>query len=219
VIAVAGDAIRLDVVSQVNVMVGAAAAFGGAAQPSQMLNAVSVDIESAFGPDGSPPPEAPGVFPENWTVVSVAADVFAVNWVKQYIFATDFDRAEITITAAATYIGMGENVIGNGVRLAELGFNYDLILVGGSMITLNVVDQINVLLDIDTVAGTTPSPVIHQAGDNLQYNRAELKQTGRDEMTELQDNFRTALEQMAEDTQDAVAARSRRMRGSRASRR
>lgn len=200
VIAVAGDAIRLDLVSQVNVMLGGVTSFGGTALPSQALNAVSMEFESAFGPDGPPPPAAPGLFPETWTVVSVAADVVAVNWVKQYIFATDFDRAEITITAAATYIGTGENVLGNGVRLAELGFHYDLILVGGSFITLNVVDQINVLLDVDTVAGSPASPVIHHSGDNLQYNLAELKQTGRDEMTELQGSFRTALEEMAEDT-------------------
>jgi hypothetical protein len=201
VIAVAGDAIRLDVVSQVNVMVGAAASFGGtAALPSQMLNAVSVEYESAVDPEDPPPPASPGVFPEDWTVVSVAADVFAVNWVKQYIFATDFDRAEIAISAAATYIGTGENAIGNGVRLVELGFNYDLIMVGGSMITMNVIDQFNVLLDVDVVGGAPASPVGLQSGDNLQYNRAELKQTGRDEMTALQDNFRTALQEMAEGT-------------------
>ncbi|WP_155326438.1 hypothetical protein [Alkalilacustris brevis] len=199
VIAVAGDAIRLDVVSQVNVMVGATAPFGGAAAlPSQLLNAVSIEFESAFGPDGPPPLEHPGMFPEDWTVVRVSGDLISVNWVKQYVFATDFDRAEITITAAATYIGTGENVIVNDVRLAELGFHYDLILVGGSFITLNVIDQINVLVDIDQVLGAPGSLAIHHAGDNLQYNLAELKQTGTDEMTELQDNFRTALDDMAE---------------------
>src|SRR5690606_536336 len=201
VIAVAGDAVRLDAVSQVNVMVGAAASFGGsAALPSQMLNAVSVTYESALDPETPPSPASPGVFPENWSVVTVAADVFAVNWVKQYSFVTDFDRAEISISGAATYISTGENEIGNLVQLTELGFHYDLILVGGSMITMNVIDQVNVLLDADVVNGAPASPVSLQAGDNLQYNRAELKQTGVDEMTGLQDNFRTALEEMAEGT-------------------
>lgn len=201
VIAVAGDAVRLDVVSQVNVMVGGAASFGGsAALPSQMLNAVSVTYESALDPEAPPPPVSPGVFPENWSVAIVAADVFAVNWVKQYSFVTDFDRAEVSITAAATYVSTGENEINNWVQLVELGYHYDLMLVGGSMITMNVIDQVNVLLDADAVSGAPSSPVILQAGDNLQYNRAELKQTGLDEMTEMQDNFRTALEDMAEGT-------------------
>jgi hypothetical protein len=167
--------------------------------PSQILNAVSVEIEDAIDPDDPPPPKEAGLFPEDWTVVRVTGDVVATNTVQQYVFATDFDRTEITISAAATYIGTGENIISNGVQLAELGFHYDLILVGGSMITLNVIDQVNVLVDVDTVAGTAAGPVNHIAGDNLQYNRAELKQVGRDEMTDMEDNFRTALDDMAED--------------------
>ncbi|MFN4154657.1 MAG: hypothetical protein ACK4HF_08390 [Paracoccaceae bacterium] len=199
VIAVAGDSVRLDVVSQVNVMAGPVAALDGTApQPSTMLNVVSLVSESSVDPEAAPVPVASGQLPQNWSVVHVKGDLIAVNWVKQHIFVTDFDRAEITITAAATYISTGENIVSNAVRLVELGFHYDLILVGGSMITLNVIDQINVLMDVDVVGGATTKLVNHHSGDNLQYNRAELKQTGRDELTEMKDSFRKALDDLAD---------------------
>ncbi|MDG4650317.1 hypothetical protein P6F26_17860 [Roseibacterium sp. SDUM158017] len=194
VIAVAKDVIRLDAVSQVNAMAVAPGALGGTT-PSQMLNGVSLAFEAAPGPGDPAAPNAAGVFPVDWTIVRVEGDVVAVNWVQQYVFATDFDRAEITVSAAATYIGTGENEIGNGVRLAELGFDYDLILVGGNMVTMNVIEQVNVLLDTDAVGGAAAVP---RSGDNLQYNLAELKQTGIDEMSTLQDSFRSALDEMAE---------------------
>lgn len=203
VIAVAGDAVRLDVVSQVNAMKGTTTSFDGAAVAvSEMLNGVSVEYEAAQDPDAPPPPVESGMFPEDWTVVTIESDLVSVNWVQQYVFATDFDRTEIKITGNDTYIGTGENVIGNAAQIAELGYHYDLILVGGDMITMNVIDQVNVLVDQDTVGGTAAGPVDHHAGDNLQYNRAELKQTGLDEMTAMQDNFRTALKEMAEGRKD-----------------
>ncbi|WP_103334006.1 hypothetical protein [Pseudotabrizicola formosa] len=199
VIAVAGDTVRLDIVSQVNVMAGAASsAYGPTASPSQMLNAVSRQVESSVDPDDPTEPAAAGQLPENWTIVHVEGDLVAVNWVKQYVFATDFDRAEITVTAAATYISTSENIISNSVQLVELGFHYDLILVGGSMVSLNVIDQVNVLMDADVVGGAEAGKVSHASGDNLQYNQAELMQTGRDELTEMKASFRTALDDMAE---------------------
>jgi hypothetical protein len=202
VIAVAGDAVRLDVVSQVNAMESTAKAFGGdTAAPSETLNGVSIEYESTADPEDSSP-AASGVFPQNWTVVSIAADVFAVNWVQQYVFASDFDRTEITISTHDTFIGTGENVIANGVQLAELGFHYDLIMVGGNMVTMNIVDQTNVLVDVDTIGAAATGPVNLMVGDNLQYNRAELKQTGLDQMTEMQDNFRTAMKDVAEGKKD-----------------
>lgn len=203
VIAVAGDAVRLDVVSQVNVMKSTATSLGtDAALPSEMLNGVALEYESAADPDEPHAPAKSGLFPENWTVVSIDADVIAVNWVQQYVFASDFDRTEITVSGQDTFIGMGENVLSNVVQLAELGFHYDLIMVGGDMVTMNIVDQKNVLLDEDTVGGLATGPVDLMAGDNLQYNQAEVKQTGLDQITEMQDNFRTAMKDMAEGKKD-----------------
>lgn len=200
VIAVAGDAVRLDVVQQINALATAPASFGGvAAMPSKMLNVASIELESAARDDAA---TGDGVFPETWTVVTVEADLIAVNWVHQYVFATDFDRAEVTIEGSDTYISLGENAISNAVALTELGFHYDLIMVGGDMISLNMVEQMSVLADMDVVEGPAASPVKHVAGDNLQYNRVEIKQTGRDEMTEMSDQFRAALDDMAEGKRD-----------------
>lgn len=93
---------------------------------------------------------------------------------------------------------MGENVITNVAQLRESGFHYDLILTGGDMITLNQVHQVNVMLDVDTVDTLSGKDSKISAGDNLQYNLAEIKQTGRDEMVAMKDHFQKSLDDMAD---------------------
>ncbi|MBK5928096.1 hypothetical protein [Rhodobaculum claviforme] len=203
VIAVAGDAIRLDLVSQVilrHATSDAAPAQGmgmgmGMAAPSRAINAVEIDIRDAPAPITAS--TAGGVFPQSWSVTRVEGDLIAVNHVQQFAFVSDFDRVEVTVTAAASYLGTGENTVLNTAVLRELGFHYDLILVGGDMITLNQIHQTNVLLDADTVAGAHHPGVTITAGDNLQYNRAEITQVGRDEMVAMRDTFQSALADMA----------------------
>jgi hypothetical protein len=196
VIAVAGDAIRLDSISQVNVRQEASPIDlpGVEVLPSTSLNGLRIKTESAPEPASGPTNQLPATA----TVVRVEGDLVAVNWIQQHVFATDFDRAEIVITAAATYISTGENVITNAAWLREFGFHYDLVLVGGDMITLNQISQINVLLDVDAISGLPETGVAAKAGDNLQYNLAEIKQTGHDEIVVMKASFQKALEDMAQ---------------------
>lgn len=200
VIAVAGDAIRLDIVSQVNLRKEALHTTQPEAEilPSTALNAVSFAIESSANPAQTKSSDTVGQFPQAWNVARVEGDLVAINWVQQHVFATDFDRAEIAISAAATFISMGENVITNVAQLRESGFHYDLILTGGDMITLNQVHQVNVMLDVDTVDTLSGKGAKISAGDNLQYNLAEIKQTGRDEMVAMKDHFQKSLDDMAD---------------------
>ena len=196
VIAVAGDAIRLDSIAQVNLRKEAppSALPSVEALPSTALNALQIEVESAPGPGPGPA----GQFPHSWHVARVEGDLISVNWIQQHVFATDFDRAEITLSAAATYISTGENVVTNAAWLTEFGAQYDLMLIGGDMITLNQIHQINVLFDVDVIGGLPEAGVTVSTGGNLQYNLAEIKQTGRDEMVAVQASFQKALDAMAE---------------------
>lgn len=192
VIAVAGDAIRLDVVSQINILYGAGRSDGWAVPvPSQLVNAVSRELISA---PASRPEDGGDGLPGSWSVVRITGDVIAVNLLQQYVFGSDADRIEVSITAAATYISTGENILANGAILRELGFHYDLILIGGSMVTLNLIEQVNLLWDADLVAGAAGASVDHHAGDNLQMNLARISQTGIDQTAELPQAFREALD-------------------------
>lgn len=190
VIAVAGDAISLDVISQINVMKTGATKFDGTeALPSTLINAVSLVKEGAPAAKGAGLDKSATDLPKDWIVVTVNADVMAVNHVEQHSFVSDFDRVEVSITAADTYISTGENLVFNSTMLTELGFHYDLILVDGDMVELNAIEQVHVLDDVDTVGGAMHPGVVHSAGDNLQMNRAELKKTGIDTIKELDDDY------------------------------
>ncbi len=148
VIVVSGDVARFDAISQVNVLVEHDTVNGEARQQDSVsLNAVEITTTSSHDGD-----EASGSGrPEAWSVVRVEADVIQVNWVKQFTFATDFDRADMVVSGHATYLGLGANEIVNAAALTEIGFGYDLIFVGGNMVDATVISQTNTLFDSDSI--------------------------------------------------------------------
>jgi hypothetical protein len=209
VIAVAGDVVSLNLISQVNVLSEHdSGGLGGGL--SQVINAAQIEIVSSE-PEGGETAEAAGqpVFPRHWQVQTVEGDVVLVNWVEQHIFATDNDRAEIEFSAAATAIGLGENTLANVLALVELGFHYDLIIIGGNMISFNLIEQINVLLDSDAIAGAAWPEGGVSSGDNLLMNSGTITATGVDTFTAMTDLFRAEIAALAAGAgtiSDALAA-------------
>jgi hypothetical protein len=201
VIAVAQDVLRLDVISQVNMRIASSDLPGPAqAAPSHALNIAQLEQTSALvaqsdaGKSGDGPAEG---LPSIWNVTRLDGDLMLMNWVQQHIFATDYDRVEVQFTGAATYIGTGENLVFNETLILNLGFHYDLILIGGNMLTLNQITQVNVLLDQDRITGDVPDGATLHAGDNLQVNTAAIMTTGTDSMAEKTDAFTQALSELA----------------------
>lgn len=131
-----------------------------------------------------------------------------MNWVKQFSFATDFDRADVQFAGSETYIAMGNNTIINLVQLAEIGYGYDLIMVGGNMITINEISQTNVMLDTDWVTSSGHTPFDYVGGDNLLFNGANISTVGIDTYSDMQDNFAAAGQKFADgaDTLDKSVA-------------
>ncbi|MDX5403250.1 MAG: hypothetical protein LPK02_13685 [Rhodobacterales bacterium] len=201
VIAVAQDVLRLDIISQVNLRIEASDVVAQAAPaPSQSLNIAQLEQTSSVAP-----PDHAGTTGENqddglpsfWNVTRLEGDLMLMNWVQQHIFTTDYDRVEVQFTGAATYIGTGENLVFNETLILNLGFHYDLIMIGGSMVTINQITQMNVLLDQDSVTGAVPEGAMVQTGDNLQLNTAAITTTGKDSLADKPDHFANAMSELA----------------------
>ena len=149
-IVVRGDVAKIDAISQVNVLVEHDTIDGVATDQGSTARNVAEITETSSRDPAEPQPSS-DVLPEAWQVVRVEADLVQVNWVKQFTFATDFDRAEVTFSGQSTFIGLGENEIVNSAVLNELGYHFDLIFVGGDMIDATIVSQKNVLFDSDKI--------------------------------------------------------------------
>lgn len=204
VIAVAQNVLRLDVISQVNIRMDASdlpdqAPPAPSTSPSTSMNVAMLEQKSAMaeGRAGQPgKTAAQDGLPSFWNVTRLEGDLMLMNWVQQHIFVSDYDRVEVKFTGAATYIGTGENMVFNETLLLNLGFHYDLIMIGGSMITLNQISQINVMLDHDRITGDVPEGATLHAGDNLQLNMAVISTTGVDSQADQKHHFAKALEDL-----------------------
>lgn len=207
VIGVAKDAVRLDVISQINIRVESAALPDQALPaPSTSLNLAQMEQTSSLAKGPSEPFESEGEgLPSFWNVTRVEGDLLLMNWVQQHIFVSDQDWIEVKFTGAATYIGTGENLVFNETLGLDLGFHYDLILIGGSLITINQIMQINVLLDQDRVTGEVPVGAKLLAGDNLQANSAGIMTTGKDSVADKTDMLDQALSDLAGGATDIPA--------------
>lgn len=192
VITVMGDYLSVDVVSQINVY-NDMDHFQGGYQPQEAsgstvaLNAASITSEAnpITGPEEEPAEEGeaedqPGPGPSYVAVTRIDGDVVNMNYTIQYAFAYDNDVASVQFHARETYIEMGGNSVFNLAALYELGFYYDLIVVGGSMYDVTMVVQTNILLDSDFLHLEAGFEGEVSTSDNLLMNRAELTTSGID---------------------------------------
>ena len=203
VISVMGDVVNLTSISQVNVLIehaninGAAGTTLSATFNVAMMSLVSSNPE----PEGTPSEDTeagPLGLPENWAVTRIDGDILAVNWVSQFSFMTDFDRADVQFTGTNTYIGLGDNTIVNLVDLAEIGYGYDLIMIGGNLITINQISQMNILMDNDTITSTAGVPYNFSGSDNLLFNGASISTVGIDTYSQMSSNFEAASDAFAD---------------------
>jgi hypothetical protein len=198
VIAVAGDVVSFDAVAQVNVLSDRDTVDGHvfpSLSTSKAVNAAEfATTESSIN---SPHFTEGGGLPSVWNLKTIKGDVVLANHVKQHSFVTDTDRLDLTFTAATTTIVAGENQAFNLFDVAEIGFGYDLILVGGSMVTMNLIGQTNVLLDDDVFSGPGLGDAALSGDDNLVANKAQILREGADEHVEMARAFADALKDMA----------------------
>lgn len=202
VIAVAGDVIKLNAVSQVNVLRDVDQflnqSIATASAPSQAQNIASIKSSSpalAEDMDDEEAEEDIGL-PSTWNTERLEGDVTVTNYAAQHTFVTDTDRVDLTFTANSTSIVSGENQTYNYTHAGEFGFGYDLILVGGTMLSLNLINQTNVLMDDDVFSGPGLADASVSGNDNLLRNEVDIMQEGIDTRIDMINEFKDALEDL-----------------------
>ncbi|MGR3758313.1 MAG: hypothetical protein ACU0AT_13905 [Tranquillimonas sp.] len=201
VIAVNGGATRIDAISQVNVLSDRDEVPEGilGSAPSTLINAAEIHRESS---GSGPAAELSVPAPANWVMARIDADLISTTWTKQLTFATDTDAIRFSYSGGSTDLVAGWNEIGNLALYNEIGFRFDLLLVGGEMIDISAVTQTNVLLDDDVVTGAFGA----STGDNLLFNGAKIESVGIDSYRPLTGPFKQALDDVAAGRSEAAGA-------------
>lgn len=120
------------------------------------------------------------IFPTAWRVSYVEGDVSFVHWIEQYHFVTDNDTMTVTTSGADVSVLTGGNGAVNLASYLGIGMQYDLIIVGGNVLDMNMISQIAVLYDNDwarALSGVTSGATV-QSGNNLIWNEASIHNVG-----------------------------------------
>ncbi|MFP1645896.1 hypothetical protein [Pontitalea aquivivens] len=235
VIAVAGSVTSLAVIAQVNLLsdrdrvegpvdlaAAGGAGAGGAAAASAAFNIASLTSQSRLAAaqalanartdaarDAAGDGPADPVLPAHWAVTRIEGDVLIENWVLKINLLSDDDVARFETGHHGLQVGMGENTLLNLDSLLALGAHYDLIMIGGQMIDLTLIQQVNVLLDNDHVllmggAGPQGPGGVSSHGNTL-WNEAALNRIGVDYHTDLDAGFARVLQALADGGDDLSA--------------
>jgi hypothetical protein len=189
-LAVIGDWAKLNAIVQVNAhidldMIGDTVLdrFEINTAITQTLNIAAFEHIDPAASSATAPGGSDIQFPKHWAVARIDGDVVFMNWIQQFNFIDDDDvsilsaSGHVTTTASA-----GQNDLLNGVTLQELGFYYDLIIVGGGVYGANLIFQTNALFDNDLIGAVdgfeTTGKAVAKTGGNLLWNEASIVQVG-----------------------------------------
>ncbi|MEM8957341.1 MAG: hypothetical protein AAGC86_05940 [Pseudomonadota bacterium] len=155
-IAVGGKAIDLAVISQVAVVSeidsGLSAGQGPGSNVIQAAQITSQANPAAWLPAASTPGSEPTVL----TIDRIEGDLVVAHFVQQMIQTIDTDQIGTETAAAATYWSLGDNQILNLADIGAFAGNYDLILIGENMISVDMLFQTHVLMDDDRLEAGPP---------------------------------------------------------------
>ncbi|MCT7374233.1 hypothetical protein [Chelativorans salis] len=185
VMAVVGDHIEINAIFQINAWCDndyISSTVGGwihDTSPTQAFNIAKFERFDSFGDDTS---NGAMSFPKHWVIKEIDGDLMMMNWLEQFIFMMDNDVGILSSSGVTTRVYSGDNKAFNDISIEEIGFGYDLIIVGGNVFDANIIHQLNVLSDNDivgTVGGfqTTGDGSISTSG-NLLWNQAHIYNVG-----------------------------------------
>ncbi|WP_298855775.1 type I secretion protein [uncultured Ruegeria sp.] len=190
-IAVGGQAISLTAISQVALVSDWDVGVPGASSGTDVIQSSKIEVEGREAPwldDAAGTTGQPEYIVVDW----VHGDLVVANFIKQVIDATDIDNIQTEISAASTLYAMGDNEMFNVTDIVQLGSYYDLIMIDGNMISVDMLYQTIALMDDDIISGGMPGAM---AGDdeNLLMNEASVKTIGEDIHQDLQQNLSDAM--------------------------
>ncbi|WP_171236470.1 type I secretion protein [Ruegeria sp. HKCCA6837] len=203
IIAVGGQAVSLTAISQVAVVSDWDQGEPGTGSGTNIVQTSQIEVESKTAPwlgaSSGAAAAAPIVIVDH-----VQGDLVVANFIKQDIDATDIDQIETEISASSTMYALGDNEMYNVSDLIQLGNYYDVIIIDGNMISVDVVNQTLVLVDDDVISGgMDPAMDEDESGgdENLVMNEASVKTVGddtdQDMSQEMSDTMALADEDIA----------------------
>ncbi len=176
-------------------------AGGHAGSTTQAFNIASFQ-EMAFDGGGE---EADGggapVFPTDWIVSRIDGDVCFMQWIEQYNFVTDNDQLVVTSTGSDVTILTGGNTAINVSTFFGMSTYYDLVIVGGDVYDMNIINQVAVLYDNDWLVreGQTPGTTTFDSSGNLLWNQASITNVGTGDRFEAMPDYMQNVVQAIDD--------------------
>ncbi|WP_371225425.1 hypothetical protein [Roseovarius sp. 2305UL8-3] len=205
VIAVMGDSLSLSSISQVNVLSDFDMMNGvlnTAGVEDNTLNNIASILEntaSPVDPDAETASEDEAItFPSIASVVRIEGDVVNFNYLMQQNFIADDDVVSMELSAEGTFIESGGNFSINTASLLSLSFLYDMIVVGGDIINVSMINQMNVLLDDDFITHPDDGTWSASGNENMLWNQASIESTGTDSYFEMDSEFEELGDSLAE---------------------
>ncbi|MBS3648581.1 hypothetical protein KEU06_08055 [Pseudaminobacter sp. 19-2017] len=188
VTAVVGDHIEINAIIQMNAWTDSdmvPAALGGWNKSLAETMAFNIGIferiENSADKD-EPDAEVSKSFPKYWAVTEVTGDLMIVNWLEQITFMKDNDIGILSSSGATSFVYSGSNSAFNSTSIYELGIGYDLIVVGGSVYDVNLIQQVNILSDNDVIGAVpgfeTTGEGAYSTSGNLLWNQAQIYNVG-----------------------------------------
>ncbi|WP_299640892.1 type I secretion protein [uncultured Ruegeria sp.] len=190
-IAVGGQAISLTAISQVALVSDWDVGAPGAGSGTDVIQSSKIEVEGRVAPwldDAAGTSGQPEFIVVDW----VHGDLVVANFIKQVIDATDIDNIQTEISAASTLYAMGDNEMFNVTDIVQLGSFYDLIMIDGNMISVDMLYQTSALMDDDIISGGMPGAMTGD-DENLIMNDASVKTIGEDTHQDLQQNLSDAM--------------------------
>ena len=187
VTAVLGDHVEVNAIVQINAIwdadrVGASLGnWESDGAVNEVLNIAGFHRQDLLAND-DPADVKDGGFPQFWSVTQIDGDLMILNWIEQFIFQSDNDIGVLSSSGVTTSVISGDNLGVNQTSIFELGFSYDLIIIGGSVYDANIIQQINVLFDNDIIGAvpgfqTSGNGSVSTSG-NLLWNQAHIMDIG-----------------------------------------
>lgn len=186
VTAVVGDHIELNAIVQINAIWDADAITSAVnhwttGEANELFNIATFERLDNSGPSGGDPFHSSD-YPAYWSITEIKGDLMIVNWLEQLVFMSDNDVGVLSSSGVTTSIVSGDNLGVNHVSVVELGFAYDLIIIGGSVYDANIIQQMNVLFDNDLVGAVSGFQTTGVGGvsssANLLWNQAHIYNIG-----------------------------------------
>ncbi|WP_026757667.1 hypothetical protein [Sediminimonas qiaohouensis] len=197
VIAAMGNSLSVSSISQVNVLsdhdtINGAVQSAGAASNVMMNISTALTLAANSGTDYTEDQHSDEdpTFPSFASVVRLDGDLVNVNYLRQDNHVVDNDIVSKEFGASETFIQTGGNLVLNAATLAQMTYSYDLIVVGGDIINVSMINQINVLLDDDFITYPQDADWTISSGENVLWNQAAIQSVGQDNYQDMPAMFK-----------------------------